>query len=149
MPRVARTDDELLDLLVEKSVLTDSGCLIWTGPAMKTGYGTISVQGRGTMVHRYAYERFVEPIPYRFEIDHLCFVRPCINVDHLEAVTRRENMRRQRGFLEYNDDREVAKVVLSLRDQGLTFTAVAATTGVSRSRAHRLATGQWQRTEEL
>lgn len=64
-------------------------------------------------------------------------------------VTRRENMRRQRGFLTYDNDRDVAERVLSLRGHGLTFSQVSAATGVSRSRCHRLATGQWQRTEEV
>ena len=48
--------------------------------------------------HRAAYELFVGPIPSGYEIDHLCRVRDCVNPDHLEAVTRRENLLRGDTF---------------------------------------------------
>lgn len=47
--------------------------------------------------HRVAYELTRGPIPAGMEIDHLCRVRSCVNPDHLEAVTRGENLRRGRG----------------------------------------------------
>lgn len=31
------------------------------------------------------------PVPPGMEVDHLCESRSCVNPDHLEAVTRREN----------------------------------------------------------
>jgi hypothetical protein len=34
------------------------------------------------------------PIPEGLEIDHLCRVQLCVNPEHLEAVTHRENMLR-------------------------------------------------------
>ncbi len=46
------------------------------------------------MVHRVTYETFVGPIPEGLEIDHLCRNRLCCNPVHLEAVTRKENVRR-------------------------------------------------------
>lgn len=44
--------------------------------------------------HRHAYESLVGPIPGELTIDHLCRVRCCVNPDHLEPVTRGENVRR-------------------------------------------------------
>ena len=38
-----------------------------------------------------SYEVFVGPIPEGLHIDHLCFVRLCVNPDHLEPVTLHEN----------------------------------------------------------
>ncbi|TAM22401.1 MAG: HNH endonuclease [Nevskiaceae bacterium] len=35
------------------------------------------------------------PIPVGFEIDHLCAVRACVNVSHLELVSHAENIRRR------------------------------------------------------
>jgi hypothetical protein len=44
--------------------------------------------------HRVAYELFKGPIPAGMDLDHLCRVRCCCNPDHLEPVTRKENLRR-------------------------------------------------------
>lgn len=88
------------DTLIEKlqlNVQVDGACLRWTGAHSPTGYGYLKYPGGPTgNVHRMAYEVFVEPIPEGLEIDHLCRVRDCINVDHLEVVTHKENVRRAR-----------------------------------------------------
>lgn len=36
----------------------------------------------------------VGPIPEGLDLDHLCRVRQCVNPDHLEPVTARENLMR-------------------------------------------------------
>jgi hypothetical protein len=82
--------------LLDKSSKVD-GCLLWMGPVTSTGYGKIKVDGRTVGVHRVAYAVWNGPIPEGLEIDHLCRVRNCINPEHLEAVTRRENIRRGEG----------------------------------------------------
>lgn len=65
-------------------------CWVWGG-AKVVGYGRMSVDGKEVLVHRWAYERFVGSIPERFDIDHLCRNRSCVNTAHLEAVTHQEN----------------------------------------------------------
>lgn len=67
-----------------------TACHVYIGNLMPNGYGRIQRQ----YVHRIAYEHAKGPIPPRLDIDHLCRVRNCINPDHLEAVTRRENLLR-------------------------------------------------------
>jgi len=37
-------------------------------------------------------------IPVGLELDHICRVKNCVRVNHLEAVTHKENMRRVRGL---------------------------------------------------
>ncbi|MEU7240240.1 HNH endonuclease signature motif containing protein [Streptomyces sparsogenes] len=49
------------------------------------------------MAHRFAYETLVGPIPEHLQLDHLCRVRHCVNPDHLEPVSSRENTRRGRS----------------------------------------------------
>jgi len=66
-------------------------CWIWTAGKNPGGYGTMSVSGRDTLVHRWAYERFIGPVPERLELDHLCCNKSCVNVAHLEPVTHQEN----------------------------------------------------------
>jgi hypothetical protein len=72
----------------------DTGCLLWTGTKNRQGYGLIKSGGRRLMAHRVMYELFAEPIPDGLQIDHLCRVKACANVAHLEAVTCRENLMR-------------------------------------------------------
>jgi hypothetical protein len=75
----------------------DTGCLLWTGARNTKGYGVIREGGRGSrqlMVHRVVYEMFASPIPDGLQLDHLCRVRHCANVAHLEPVTCRENLLR-------------------------------------------------------
>jgi hypothetical protein len=44
--------------------------------------------------HRVLYRLVNGPIPIGAEIDHLCRNRSCVNPDHLEAVSHRENLMR-------------------------------------------------------
>lgn len=66
-------------------------CILWTGRINVDGYGTIGIH----LAHRRAYEDQVgPPIPKGYVLDHVCNVRACINVLHLEPVTQPENVRR-------------------------------------------------------
>lgn len=67
-------------------------CWLWTGPFDRDGYGAFSKRRSGA--HRFAYETLVGPIPAGLVIDHLCRVRACVNPDHMEPVTIRENVQR-------------------------------------------------------
>lgn len=67
-----------------------SGCWLWTGAIAKNGYGRTSAG----YAHRTAYELNVGPIPAGLDLDHKCRTRSCCNPEHLEPVTRSENLRR-------------------------------------------------------
>ena len=71
-----------------------SGCWYWLAYVSPSGYGVFYADGEAVLAHRWAYEHFKEPIPPSLQIDHKCFVRCCVNPDHLEPVTCQENVSR-------------------------------------------------------
>ena len=73
---------------------TEHGCWVWLGAKMRNGYGQLVVGGVHYAAHRYAYQEMVGAIPAGLDLDHLCRNRACTNPDHLEPVTRSENLLR-------------------------------------------------------
>lgn len=79
-----------------------NGCWEWTAALDGGGYGKLYVQGKYLVAHRLSYEWLVGPIPQGFTIDHLCRNERCVNPEHLEPVTHRENLRRGSGYAGLN-----------------------------------------------
>ena len=75
---------------------TTTGCRLWPR-AKSLGYGRIKFDGRLDLAHRVAYRLAVGPVPDGKVLDHLCRNPSCINADHLEPVTMRENILRGTG----------------------------------------------------
>lgn len=86
------TENEAFWSKVEKS---ENGCWKWRGYLATNGYGRFCYNYANVAAHRYAYEQIVGPIPDGLELDHVkargCTSRACVNPDHLEPVTHREN----------------------------------------------------------
>lgn len=86
---------DLRERLLSRLIIDpETGCLLWTGALSATGYGRITVDYRSREVHRLVYEIFAGPAPDGLVLDHLCRVRRCANVGHLEPVTDRLNILR-------------------------------------------------------
>ena len=82
----------------DKVEVVDSGCWEWRGGLATNGYGRFNLgNGKSAPAHRITYNLFKGDIPEGLEPDHLCRNRKCVNPDHIEAVTRRENI--MRGLL--------------------------------------------------
>jgi hypothetical protein len=77
---------------------TDS-CWIWTAGTDRKGYGVFNAPGAYSTraAHRIAYMLTVGEIAAGMDLDHLCRVPACVNPEHLEPVTRRENVLRGVG----------------------------------------------------
>lgn len=77
---------------------TQSGdCLVWTGALLRTGYGHLNVDGKMIRAHRFAWERANGPIPEGMLIDHRCWNKACVNVEHLRLATREQNQSNREG----------------------------------------------------
>ena len=65
-------------------------------------YPRFKVDGDRIMAYRYFYELVKGKIPDNLQIDHLCRNTRCVNPDHLEPVTIKENVLRGMGITAIN-----------------------------------------------
>ena len=71
----------------------ETGCWNWTGSDRSApGYSRFFVNGKRMLVHRWAYEQFVGPIPEGATVHHRCTNPRCSNPAHLQAMTQRRNI---------------------------------------------------------
>jgi hypothetical protein len=94
---MGKNDRPLMERMMAKVRLDSDGCWTWTGSRIHNGYGKVKVNGLQVVSHRASYEALVGPIPDGMQLDHLCRNRACINPDHLEPVSKRENLLRGIG----------------------------------------------------
>jgi hypothetical protein len=74
-----------------------TGCWVWQGAKWGDGYDIAMRQGKPTsMVRLYWEQAHGRDFPEGMVPDHLCRNRACVNPDHIEPITQRENIRRGR-----------------------------------------------------
>lgn len=88
--------DQVLERFWNKVEIQPNGCWDWVGAITNRGYGLFNDEIKLKLVHRLSYEINKGKIPAGLQIDHLCRNRKCVNPEHLEVVTQKENM--MRGF---------------------------------------------------
>ena len=95
--------------------VTSTGCWHWAGKTFVRGlpYGYITINSRPYLAHRAAYETWVGPIPRGLLVRHKCDNPPCINPDHLELGTNKDNsqdmVQRNRSCRKLSDE-DVKKI---------------------------------------
>jgi hypothetical protein len=76
-----------------------SHCYMWqgshSGNGRGGGYPRMSLSGQTVAVHKVMFVNLNGYVPGRKQIDHLCRNRMCVNPDHLQMVTHKENQRRR------------------------------------------------------
>lgn len=88
----ARVDPR--ERLMKRVKVAPSGCWEWQGFLTFGGYGQMVLDGVRMNAHRAAWIILRGPVAPGLDVDHLCRNRRCVNPDHLEPVTRSENLRR-------------------------------------------------------
>jgi hypothetical protein len=117
-------------------------CWVWKRNKTLNGYAqrvATSKQSGTNYVHIQNYVAKYGPVPEGLDLDHLCRVRACVNPDHLEAVTRRENIRRSAKTI-LNEDK--AAEIRRLGAEGAKIKELAARFGISDTLAGDVRSGK-------
>lgn len=88
--------DPALARMLAKIVPGAYGCWIPRNRPQRDGYVMMRTMGGGPkrMAHVLFWEALIGNVPPGMELDHLCRVRRCVNPEHLEQVTRSQNVKR-------------------------------------------------------
>ena len=81
---------DLSERFYEKVNKTDS-CWLWTG-YLNRGYGYISIDGKPKPAYRISWILTNGDIPEALVVRHKCRSKACVNPEHLELGTQKENM---------------------------------------------------------
>lgn len=92
--RVAYEDGdakEFIRLVGEKATVDSSGCWVWQGKLSKDRYPVATIGGKAVLIYRAVLEA-KEGAPLGSQAaHHKCANSRCVNPDHLQPVTHREN----------------------------------------------------------
>ena len=127
---------------------TERGCREWLVSVNSRGYGVVRFDSHRQLAHRVAYQISRGPIPDGLCVLHHCDNRLCVNPDHLFLGTFADNSRdmvakgRGRVPSPWRIADDVRTAIVRDHAAGLTYRALAAKHGVSKTQAGRIATGR-------
>lgn len=81
----------VLDLVRQKSVVQDNDCWAWTG-STSDGYPVLNYRGKSIGIHRAVIEAKLGKTLGSQAAHHTCANTICVNPDHLQPVTHRDNV---------------------------------------------------------
>lgn len=144
----ARSTIETPELVRFKEIgwdVTETGCWEWRGVRNKISgrsldYGRFRLSGgrkssRLVLAHRFAYETFCAPIEKDAVIGHTCDNPPCVNPDHLRAISQKTNIEESfiRGRRKRLGDDIIAHIRQLYADGEFTQRGLSEEFGISRS----------------
>ena len=80
-----------LQNILSKGVRQDNGCLFYTYNKKKNGYSLVSYADEMMPVHRVVFMLSEKSIPVGFDVHHKCHNKSCIEITHLEALSRSQH----------------------------------------------------------
>jgi len=89
-----------IDRFISKIKIDENGCWIWLG-GKSNGYAYFWFEGKNVKAQRFSYALFMGGLP-DLPLDHLCRNRACVNPEHLEPVSTKENVLRGIGITSKN-----------------------------------------------
>lgn len=120
-------------------------CWLWTGSRYPDGYPRIKVEGEWKRVARLVWQMRHGQIPAGLVIRHKCDVPICVNPDHLEIGTQKQNMDdrvsrgRWRGNQKFSQE---MKEEFAHRGKTENVLVLAKEFGISRTQAYRIVGGK-------
>jgi hypothetical protein len=83
-------------------VENQNDCIISLYSTGSHGYAqigwVINLERFMALAHRVVWEHYYGPIPTKMTVDHLCFNRRCVNINHLRLLSNVENARNNAQF---------------------------------------------------
>lgn len=138
----------------------NTGCTLWFGAKKETNakrdrgtdidYGCMHFKGTTKCAHVWAWIAVHGPVPKGQVVRHKCDFPPCINVDHLELGTQRQNVadmwRKGRAVVLRGEASGMAKLtdgdVLSIYVDKRSGTIIGAEFGITRSMVNQIRRGE-------
>ena len=78
----------------------EDGCIVFDGPKSGGGYGYAAINGKVVRVHRALWEEVNGNIPEGMTVDHMCYQKDCINIEHLRLLSHSDNTKMSRANIE-------------------------------------------------
>lgn len=125
--------------------ILENGCWEWLATTQGTGYGIMRVDSIYQLAHRVSYKLYKGEIPQGLIVRHKCDHKYCVNPEHLELGTQKDNVhdmctrgRNTRRALTSEQVQQVKEMLAA----GLSWNTIAFRMGSNKRTIGRIAHGQ-------